>query len=121
MFAPIFQVAAASSAVTALIGSSPVRLYPFGQAPDGVVTPYVVWQTVSGSPENYFSQAPDVDAYTLQVDIYADTGTAARNAAKAMRDAIEPHAHIVAWRGESRDPETKRYRYAFDVNWFVKR
>lgn len=125
MFAPIFTVVAASSAVTAVLGTNPVRFWPFGDAPEktesGYALPYAVWQTVSGSPENYINQVPDLDAYTIQVDVYGLTGSSARAAAKALRDAIEPHAHIIAWRGESREKDTKLYRYSFDVDWFVPR
>tara|TARA_R110001606_G_scaffold68797_1_gene157164 strand:+ start:11139 stop:11516 length:378 start_codon:yes stop_codon:yes gene_type:complete len=125
MFAPIFQAVAASAAATAFLGNSPTRLWPFGDAPEptesGYALPYAVWQTVSGSPENYINQVPDIDAYTIQVDVYALTGSSARATAEALRDAIEPHAHIVGWRGESREKDTKLYRYSFDVDWLVKR
>ena len=125
MFAPIFQIVAASSAVTDLLGTAPVRFWPFGDAPEptesGYALPYAAWQTVNGTPENYLGNAPDLDSYTLQVDVYAATGSSARAAAKALRDAIEPHAHIVAWRGESREAETKMYRYSFDVEWHAHR
>ena len=121
MYAPIFVTASASSAVKALIGSNPVRLYLFGDAPQGVTKPYVVWQTISGVPENYISQVPDIDSYTIQVDIYADTASSARAVAKELRDVIEQVAHIVRWGGESRDDETNNYRFSFDVDWFVYR
>lgn len=121
MFPPIFAICSASTAVKALIGTSPVRLYPFGDAPQTVTKPYVVWQTVTGQPENYVSNTPDIDSYTVQVDVYATTATGARDVAKAMRDAIEPYAHVVRWGGESRDSETQNYRFSFDVDWFVRR
>lgn len=121
MIAPIFKVCAASPAVTALIGSNPVRLYPFSLQDDVVAYPYVVWQNISGEPENYLDRRPDADSYTLQVDVYADTVTSATAVATALRDAIEPHAYITRWGGQSRDPETKRYRYSFDVDWIVLR
>lgn len=121
MIAPIFKVCAASQAVTALIGESPVRLYPFGLHDDNVVYPYVVWQNISGYPENYLDKRPDADSYTLQVDVYADTVASAASVAAALRDAIEPHAYITRWGGQSRDQETKRYRYSFDVDWIVLR
>ena len=121
MFPPIFKVCAADAGVKAVLGTGPVRLYPFGEAPQGVQKPYAVWQTIGGLPENYINQRPDMDRFALQVDVYADTAAAARNAAKAMRDAIEPHAHITRWGGESRDPETNNYRVSFDVDWWTKR
>ncbi|HBR4759154.1 TPA: DUF3168 domain-containing protein [Klebsiella pneumoniae] len=120
MIAPIFAVCAASQAVRDLLGS-PVRLYPFGLQDDNIVYPYAVWQNISGVPENYLDRRPDVDSYTLQVDVYSDTVTSAQEVAKALRDAIEPNAYITRWGSQSRDPETKRFRYSFDVDWIVKR
>jgi len=121
MYAPLFSTISASAEVKALIGSNPVRCYMFGSAPQGVTLPYAVWQTISGNPENYLGQVPDLDRFTTQIDVYAATETSARNTAKALRDAIEPVAHITAWRGESTDPETFHKRYSFDVEWHVKR
>lgn len=121
MYAPIFKVCSERAAVTAVLGTSPVRLYLFGEAPQNVVKPYAVWQTISGVPENYINQVPDIDSYSLQVDVYAETASQVRLAAKALRDAIEPKAHITAWRGESKEAETNLFRYSFDVDWFVGR
>lgn len=121
MFPPIFAVAAADPAVTALLGAAPTRFYPFGEAPQGVAYPYAVWQTFGGAPENYLGNRPDMDSHALQVDVYAETGASARAVASALRDAIEPHAYITRWGGESVDPETKRYRISFDVDWYVAR
>lgn len=121
MIAPIFSVCASSPVVTDLLGSNPVRIYPFGIQDDNVVYPYAVWQNVSGSPENFLNQRPDADMYSLQVDIYADTPDEAIAVAKAMRNAIEVKANIVRWGSQTRDPDTLRYRYSFDVDWIVNR
>lgn len=118
---PIFETCSVVPAVTDLIGTSPVRLFPFGEADQGTALPYVAWQTVNGSPENYIDKTPDMDSYIIQIDVYAGDGDSARAVAKALRDAIEPHAHVVSWRGESRDPTTRNYRYSFDVQWWVPR
>ncbi|MGH8432447.1 MAG: tail completion protein gp17, partial [Solimonas sp.] len=99
----------------------PTRLYPLGEAPQSLAPPYALWQTEAGAPENYLGQRPDIDSFTLQLDVYADTANAARNAAKALRDAVEPHAHITRWGGESKDPDTNRYRVSFDVDWWTPR
>ena len=113
MIAPIFAVCAASQAVRDLLGSNPVRLYPFGMQDDNIVYPYAVWQNVGGSPEN--------DHYSLQVDVYGDTDTDVIAVARALRDAIEGKAYITRWGEQSRDPETMRYRYSFDVDWITTR
>ncbi len=121
MYPPIFATAAADAAVTALIGSSPVRFFPAGEAPQDVARPYATWQIVSGTPENYLDKAPDIDRFTVQVDVWAQTVTSARNVAAALRDAFEPEAHVVAWRGEDVDATTSNHRYSFDIDWFVSR
>ena len=36
-------------------------------------------------------------------------------------DAIEGKAYITRWGEQSRDPETMRYRYSFDVDWITTR
>lgn len=121
MIAPIFPVCSASAEVNALIGGDRLRLYPFGLQDDVVVYPYAVWQNITGEPENYLGQRPDADAFTLQVDVYADTPDEVIAVAQALRDAIEPHAHITRWGDQTRDESTKRYRYSFDVDWIVLR
>lgn len=121
MTPPIFSAVAASAAVTALIGGNPVRFYPFGQAPQSVSLPYAVWQPIGGAPENFLGDLPDLDRYSLQIDVYAATGAAAQAVAKAVRDAIEPHAYITAWRNHGIDPATQKHRYSFDVDWLTPR
>ncbi|PKH20231.1 hypothetical protein CIG19_18955 [Enterobacterales bacterium CwR94] len=121
MIAPIFEVCATNDAVTAVLGRSPVRLYPFGLQDDAVVYPYAVWQNVSGTPENYLGNRPDADHFTIQVDAYGDTAAQVIEVAQVLRDAVETHAHITRWGNEELDPETKRYRYSFDIDWIVLR
>lgn len=124
MAPPIFSICAADPAVTALLGQMPTRLFKFGHAPQNVQYPYAVWRTVGGSPENYLGNRPDCDTYTLQVEVYAtqSQGTEmAEQIAAALRDAIEPHAHIVSWLGDDVDPETKNYVVRFRVDWIVHR
>ena len=119
--APIFAVCAADAGVTALLGLSPTRLYPFGEAPEGVAKPYAVWQLVTGSPENYLAGRPDLDGYTLQVDVYGTTAASARAVTAAISAAIELQAYVTRWGGESKDTETKLYRSSFDIDWLVPR
>ncbi|WP_448089514.1 DUF3168 domain-containing protein [Pseudomonas azerbaijanoccidentalis] len=119
--APIFAVCAADAAVTAVLGIQPTRLYPFGEAPEGVVKPYAVWQLLTGSPDNYLSGRPDIDGYTLQVDVYATTASDARSVTQAITRAIELKANVTRWGGETKDSATKLYRSSFDIDWLVPR
>lgn len=121
MYPSFFSVAAADATVTGLFGTTPTRIYPFGEAPQKTALPYAVWQIVAGAPENYLSQTPDIDSWTIQIDVYGSNVTAVRSGAEAIRDAIEGAAHVTGWRGESRDPDTNNYRYSFDVDWWETR
>lgn len=124
MYPPVFPAIAASAACVALLktGSGPIRFYQFGQSTEQpTVYPYAVWQRVGGLPENFLGQVPDMDQYTLQVDVYAMDANQVRTVAAAIRDAIEPVAHITNWLGESRDPDTKAYRFSFDCDFFTPR
>jgi uncharacterized protein YggE len=121
MYAPIFEVVSADANVQSNLGVSPTRFYPFGEAPPNVDKPYAVWQLITGLPENYLNQVPDIDQFSIQVDVYATTADQARDVAQALRDAVEPHAHVIAWRGEERDLDTRNYRISFDLDWMVSR
>jgi hypothetical protein len=121
MYPPVFVIAAADPAVTALLGQTPTRLYPFDEAPQGVQKPYAVWQLVGGVPENYLDKVPDADNYSVQIDVYADTAATARAVTRALRDAYEPRGYITNWNGEGRDTDTSNYRISFDVDFIVIR
>lgn len=123
---PIYQKAKASAEVVALLGNEP-RVYLFGEAAQGVQDPYAVWQTVSGTAENYLDSSPNIDRMTTQIDVYGKTANQVRSVAEALRNALEfsssniDGGYVVAWRGESRDPATRRYRYSFDIEWILYR
>lgn len=121
MNAPIFSICAASLVVQGVIGTNPVKFFPAGDVPAGTQRPYATYQNIGGQPENYLADVPDVDQFIIQVSCYADTQGGAHQVALALRDAIEPHAYISAWRGDGRDPVTKSYSYIFDVDWIVSR
>jgi hypothetical protein len=121
MIAPIFQICSSSPAVTALLGSNPVRLFPFGEAPQGVERPYANYQQVGGSPENYLGTLPDSDGYSVQIDVYGESVDSVLAVSRAIRDACEPVAYITAWGNQSRDFETDLYRYNFTVDFLVNR
>lgn len=121
MYPPIFTAVKDDPDVQADLGTNPCRVYPFGEAPSGVAKPYAVWQIVTGLPQNAINQLPDIDNYLIQIDIYGDSISTVREAAQSLRDAIEPLAHVVAIRGDSKEPDTNLFRYSFDVSWWVDR
>lgn len=125
MFPPLNDTLQAAAGVTAIFGSNPMRVWAFDDAPapgtTGYALPYAVWQTVSGSPDNYLAGVPDMDGFTTQITVFANLGKDARNGAKSIRDAIEPVAYVAGWRGEGTEPDTKLKFYRFDVDWMTPR
>lgn len=117
---PIYELAAASTAVKALLGNPP-RFYLFGEATPDVAKPYAVWQSIYGSPDNYLGNNPDADQFGAQVDVYADTASGVRAVVTALRDAWQGRGYIVSWNAEARDPETRAYQSTFTVEFWVKR
>lgn len=121
MYPSVFESVKDNTIVKSKLGTNPVRVFPFGRAPDAVEKPYAVWQIITGEPENYISGSPDLDSFVVQFNVYGNTPTQAREAAEALRDAIEAVAHIVSWRGENQEPETKLFGYSFDANFLTNR
>jgi hypothetical protein len=121
MFEPLFVAIKASSAVTNLIGTSPVRFYAFGEAPATVAKPYAVYRTVYGSPENVLDGIPATDSFGFQIDAYGLTGASAGALSAALRAAIETYAYVTAYNGDGRDPDTKNYFDSFTVDWINPR
>jgi len=119
-FPPIFDLCSQDADLRSLLGQR-LRLFPFGEAPQGVTYPYAVWQTVYGSPENYLADRADMDAIGTQIDVYSDTAVQARDVSEAIRGAIEGAAYVTAFNGESVDPVTRKYRDSFTVDWLVSR
>jgi hypothetical protein len=122
MTPPIFDICSADTSVQSLLGDGPtLRLYPFGEALQKDRLPYAVWSLVDGAPENYLGQAPDVDSFTVALDVFGKTAESAREVRDAIVAAVEPVAHVVSWDGERRDAETRTYRVSFTVDWIVSR
>jgi len=122
MFPPVFQTAKNSPAVTALLQTGNIlRVFLFDEAQQNTPYPYAVWQIIGGIPENYLGDLPDLDNFTTQIDVYANSAAEAWAAGKALRDSFEKVAYITSWRGTTRDQETKKYRLSFDVDWKTER
>jgi len=122
MYPPIFA-AVNVPGVRALLqdAGKELRFYLFGLAPQGVKYPYAVWRQVFGQPENYLGEAPDLDTFGTQIDVYANDPSSARAVAAALRNAIEPVAHITAWRGDGTDPVTNSKTFTFEAEWKTAR
>jgi len=111
-------------AVRAFVGSSPVRVYQNGHAPEGVAKPYIVWQIVSGNPVNNLSDDPEMDDARVRVWSYTDptAGTAAaRNLALAVRTALEAVTHVVFGPVDEVDDPTGMIVWIQDAEFWTPR
>jgi hypothetical protein len=119
----VFQIVSASTVCRQLLGAPPkMRFVEFGEAVQGDdKIAYAVWQLISGLPAKYLGQMPDNDETRIQVDVYASQQLVARAAAIAIRDAIEPHAHMVSFAQRQRDATTRSYGYLMDFQFFTDR
>lgn len=125
MYPPVFDNVNTPAVQAQLkTGGGHLRVYPFGQAPQATETPYAVWSVRDGAPENYLGQLPDIDSVSVQMDVYANPSQGYDTlmaAAYALRDAIEPVAHITLWLANGTDPETQYLRMTFMSRWWVQR
>lgn len=121
MYPPVFQLLRANARVIEILGDPP-RVYRRGYAPQGAPrAPYVTWLVVSGIPENTLSETPSKDRMTVQIDCWADKDKDAEILAIAVRDALEPHAHMTGQPIDGRELETKLWRNSLDFDFFVDR
>jgi len=125
MIIPLFPIISSDPACTALLGAAPTRFYPFGLSPQpgqsGYAEPYVTHQVITGLPENYIGDRPDIDSATVQIDIWSSDPLQIDPLTTALRDALEPHGHITRWGKAERDAETKLYRFGFDLDYWLPR
>lgn len=121
MLPNVYAVLAAAGPVTSIVGTTPARIYRHGHAPQDVARPYVTWQLIAGEPANTLSETPAVDRCTLQVDCWHPTDAGVVDLSTAVRNAIEPHAHLTATLIDEQEPETRLYRLALQFDWWHPR
>lgn len=123
----IFTTLSGTSAVTALIGTSPVRCYPAGNIPQGAsldpstYVPCVTWQTIAGTVENSFDNHAPADHQRIQIDCWDLTFSGADALHDAVRAALESIGYCVSLNGHDFDSETKRYRSSSDWTFWLLR
>ena len=124
MTAPIFKLLNASDEVKAFLQTgNKLRAYEFGLAPDAPQKPYLVWQDISGIPQNHLDCPANTDHITIQIDIYTLEPLQLRTIREAVRKALELDnaCTVTDLRGNEREPITRLYRTGFHSNWFVDR
>jgi hypothetical protein len=119
MLPPVFQTLKASSEVRAFVGPGSPRIYRHGEAPQDMRTlgPYITWFLVAGVPDNNLSDTPPSDRLTTQIDCWHAEDKGIELMARAVRDAVEPVAHVTAINSDTRDPETQLFRISLQVDF----
>jgi hypothetical protein len=124
MMPPIYRWLEGVPAVANLVGD---RIFPFGLADQNTPYPYVTFQIISGLPEQYLGDRPDIDSVQVQVDCWGTNkadgagGTQVSNVADAVRDVLEGYGHMVGFGSTERDPDTLSYRYRMDFEFWTPR
>lgn len=117
---PVYQVFKAAAPVTAILGANP-KVFRHGQAPQGTVAPYSVWQVVGDEPEDNLSAAPSNDRITLQVDCYATTDGGVEQLAEAVRNAMETVSTLTGIVVDEKEPATGLFRIGLQFDFFLNR
>lgn len=120
MLPPIFQLLQTSDLLT-LLGSKPTRIYRHGRAPQDTSKPYVTWQVIAGVPTNTLSETPSHDRYSIQIDCFDPSDAGVEQLARAVRDAIEPEAHITGVPLNERETATKLFRISLQFDYWLAR
>ena len=125
MRAPIYAwLKADADCAAALVDpevSGGIKVFPGGVAPQGTALDYVTHQTAGRDPQGYLSERPDMDHVRTQINCWAADAGAAAVLARKVEAALEEHGYFVVLIDDSEDPETKRWRYAFDFEFWIPR
>ncbi|QDH59485.1 DUF3168 domain-containing protein [Pandoraea pnomenusa] len=120
VYPKVFKALSASVAVTALIGTSPVRAYRHGSAPQGVTSPYLTFSFPGGAPENALEGAC-ADQFRTQVDCWSKDDAEVEALASAVRSALEPYSFCVGYVADERDAQTEKFRISMVFDWWLPR
>lgn len=118
MLPDIYNILKDDSAVNDIISG---RVFRHGDAPQGVQKPYVTWFLVDGLPENQLSDVPDIDKLIIHIDSWTEDDAGVVTLAKAIRNALEPLAHMTGMPVNERDDKTRLYRIGLQFDWFLNR
>lgn len=126
MIVPVFTLLNVP-AVTSIVGSNAIWQDVLPQA-YGSKRAYITWSIVGGAPENYLDGVPGMDSGRVQIDCWVGEEVSNNTGAKvcqnlmlAVRNAIEPSAHMVGTPLSTYEPDTKLYRYLLDFQFWVRR
>lgn len=98
-----------------------LRVFPYGRAPEKVAKPYAVYSVINGRPENYLDTTPNIDSKLTQISIYAETDSSLTLCYNAVRDVLEPYAHMVSFSTPDIDADTNLSSCRIDFEFWDER
>jgi hypothetical protein len=121
MLPDLFTLLKANTPVKNLLGTTQLRVFPAGRAPEESIRPYAVYSVVNGTPENYLSGTPSIDNIGTQISVYAETFDSLINCFNAIRNALEPHAHMTNYATPDQDADTNLFSCRMEFDFWDKR
>lgn len=90
----LFEILSQASAVTAIVGTNPVRVYPL-LAPEPPTYPFVAYSLVSETNSSAMGSDTGVLRRRMQMDCYDTTAKGARVLADAVKTALKRYRGTV--------------------------
>lgn len=82
--------------------------------------PACIFRLISGLPERYLGDAPGIDQFRVQIDVYARESAVAEAAARAIRNALQSKGYV-SFTITERDSDTRNYRWSMDLSVWLNR
>lgn len=122
MLTDLFTILNADTQVKLLMGSNPLRVYPYGtKLGDTPRKPYALYGVFNATPYNYLASRSDVDLSGVQIDIYAETSVSAVNCYNAIRSSVESLAYVTSYSTPDIDIEDGLHHVRMEVDFHDER
>ncbi|MGR9107776.1 MAG: tail completion protein gp17 [Gammaproteobacteria bacterium] len=119
MYPPVYDRFSSNPQIVAVVGD---RIFGHGEAPELTNKPYIVWQSLNGSPLICLGEAPNTDRWTIGIYIYAVNTTDLLNLMQVIRDEIYAFGGTVTdFSDDIRDEETRLFTATIAFDWFYPR
>lgn len=122
MLTSFFSILNNNAAVKVLMGSAPLRVFPYGTKINlPAQKPYALYGLFNSIPYNYLGDSGDMDLSGIQVDVYADSSSSLINCYNAIRDAIEGKAYLTSFSTPDIDIEDGLYQVRMEFDFHDER
>ena len=112
----MFKTLSADPIVKGLLGK---RIHE-DLAPDGTPTPYLVWQEISGTPDNHLDAGANVDHLEIQVMIYDPFQVTVSSIRSEVCRVLENHGYVNDRLGHH-EASTKLFARGFSMTLWLNR